>query len=381
MKIARLLIPLCLLAVCVSFGWLSLPAQADGGAPNLAYVAGGGRGVSVIDIAQRAVTSNIAIDGDPHMLYLTIDGRFLFVAQPALGQVLMLSTKTQQAICTARVPGQPSVMSYDTATNTIFVAANNVSGVTQIDATTCKILHTIATPSPVNGIAIANTASPSDSGDQLWIATTTTLLVFDTSSLKQLANVAIKGEPQNLVVPQGTNVYVSTRSGDIDAVDISTFQVTTLLSGGGSFGTMDYDAVTGEIYVPDQQRQQLDVLTPPSPGAALPHEPSHVYHLSAAPQAVAITSDGQLGFVALNNGDVVMIDIPGQQIAQTIHVGGTPRFIITGLYPPGIATTPQQAALANVITTVIAVALVLLAVLVPLWFILRSRKKRRQRAA
>jgi hypothetical protein len=298
-----------------------------------------------------------------------------------LGQVTMLSTKTQKAICTARVPGQPSVMSYDTATNTIFVGANNVTGVTQIDATTCKILHTLSTPSPVNGVAIANTASPTDSGDQLWVATATTLLVFDTSSFKQLANIAIKGEPENLVVPQGTNVYVSTRSGDIDAVDISSFQATKLLSGGGSFGTMDYDAVTGEIYVPDQLHKQLDVLTPPSPGSAIPPEPGHVYHLSAVPQAVAVTSDGQLAFVALNNGDVVMIDVPGQQIAQTIHVGGTPRFIITGLYPPGIATTPQQAALANVITTVIAVALVLLAVLVPLWFILWNRKKRRTRAA
>ena len=381
MKIVRLIIPLCLFAACALFGLSPLPAQADGGAPNLAYVAGGGHGVSVIDIAQRAVTGNFSIGGDPHMLYLTIDGRFLFVTQPTLGLVTMLSTKTEKAICTARVPGQPSVMAYDAATNTIFVAANNVTGVTQIDATTCKILHTLATASPVNGVAIANTASPTDSGDQLWVATATTLLVFDTSSLKQIANVAIKGEPQNLVVPQGTNVYVSTRSGAIDAVDISSFQATTLLSGGGTLGTMDYDAVTGEIYVPDQQRRQLDVLTPPSPGSALPHEPSHVYHLSAAPQAVAITSDGQLGFVALSSGDVVMIDIPGQQIAQTIHVGGTPRFIITGLYPPGIATTPQQAALANVITTVIAIALVLLAVLVPLWFILRSRKKRRKRAA
>jgi len=175
MKVVRLFTPLCLLAACAIFVLLPLPAQADGGAPNLAYVAGGGHGVSVIDIAQRAVTGNFSISGDPHMLYLTIDGRFLFVTQSASGQVTMLSAKTGQTVCFARVPGQPSRLAYDPATNTVFVAANDVTGVTQIDASTCKVLHTIATSSPVNGIAIANTASPTDSGDQLWVATAAAL--------------------------------------------------------------------------------------------------------------------------------------------------------------------------------------------------------------
>ena len=82
---------------------------------------------------------------------------------------------------------------------------------------------------------------------------------------------------------------------------------------------MDYDAVTGEVYVPDQQNQQLDVLTLWTPGTvSIPHEPNRIVHLNSSPQAVAITSDGQLGFVALAGGKVAMLDVPGRKITNTI---------------------------------------------------------------
>jgi hypothetical protein len=42
-----------------------------------------------------------------------------------------------------------------------------------------------------------------------------------------------------------------------------------------------------------------------------------------------------------------MLDIPGRQLVTTFHVGGNPRFIITGLNPPVIGTTPQQANLVS----------------------------------
>ena len=127
---------------------------------------------------------------------------------------------------------------------------------------------------------------------------------------------------------------------------------------------MDYDAVIGEIYAPDEQNQQIDVLTPLSPGTQpIPHEPNRVIHLNGAPQSVAITSDGQLGFVALSGGKVVMLDVPGRQIANTIDVGGTPHFIITGLYPPLLGSTPQEATTWRIIINIAAgvVLLVLIA--------------------
>jgi hypothetical protein len=130
---------------------------------------------------------------------------------------------------------------------------------------------------------------------------------------------------------------------------------------------MDYDAVTGEVYVPDRQNDRLDVLAPlTSASSPLPHEPAHVYKLDAAPQSIAITSDGQLGFTALSGGMIAMIDVPGQDIIRTASVGGNPHFIITGLYPPLVGTTPQSASTWGTVINVLAYAFVLVLIVVPI---------------
>ncbi|HEX4715635.1 MAG TPA: hypothetical protein VH164_11995, partial [Ktedonobacteraceae bacterium] len=77
------------------------------------------------------------------------------------------------------------------------------------------------------------------------------------------------------------------------------------------------------------------ILTPITAGVAVtPHEPVRILHLSDPPLSIAITNDGQLGFAALSNGRVDMLDLPGRSIVTSIAVGGTPHFVITGLYPP-----------------------------------------------
>lgn len=98
---------------------------------------------------------------------------------------------------------------------------------------------------------------------------------------------------------------------------------------------MDYDAYTDQVYVPDRRNKQVDVLAPIITSTALfPREPDRTIRVGAAPQSVAITSDGQFGFIALAGGNVAMLDVPGREIINTIFVGGSPQFIITGLYPP-----------------------------------------------
>jgi hypothetical protein len=138
---------------------------------------------------------------------------------------------------------------------------------------------------------------------------------------------------------------------------------------------MDYDAVTGEVYTPDEQNQQIDVLTPLAPGTdPAPHEPNRIIHLQGAPQSVAITSDGQLGFVALSGGKVAMIDVPGRQIVNTIDVGGTPHFIITGLYPPLLGTTPQEASTWTNVLRIAGFVLILVFILGSTLLIRRNRR-------
>ena len=351
-------------------------AHADGGAPNLAYVAGGPKGISTIDISQQQVTGTISVAGDPHTLVLSLDGRFLYVAQPTLNRVTMLAAKTGETICTANIPGQPSLLAFDPTPNAnmLYAAGNGDASVSAIDPTNCKITRTFKTAGPVYGLALAVVATGGH-GDQLWVADTNSLTFFDTTSGQQLGNIPIPGGPQYVSIPQGTTVYVTTHHGSVDGIDLNTHRVTTLITS-GTFGPMDYDAVTGEIYVPNLKNDQIDVLNPLSFGTKTPPEPNRTYKFAVAPQSVAITSDGQLGFIALSDGNVAMLDVPGRQIVTTIHVGGNPDFIITGLYPPAIGTTPQQASIVGTVASVIAYVLLIALLLVP--FLIFTRINRAQ---
>ncbi len=372
-----------LLLLFVAFGslltLLLLPetAHADGGAPNLAYVAGGKGGVSIVDIAKQQVTGTLHVASAPAEVQLSLDGRFLCVTQPQLGQLVVLSAKTGQTVCSVHVPGHPTLLSLDSNFNTIFVAAPDSATITGVDMNTCHVKLTIQADGLVSGMAVATVSSnvSGNTGDQLWVAAKT-VSIFDTLKGTKLTSIALPDQPQYVTIPVGTTVYVTTHDGKIDAIDLSSHHVVTLLSG-GTYGPMDFDENTGEVYVPDMQHDQLVVLTPVNAGYTLPPEPNRTIHFNAEPQSVAITSDGQWGFVALNNGSVAMLDIPGRQIAKTIEVGGTPRFIITGLYPPIIGTTPQQASVFGTLANIGAYFFLGLVILVPLLLLTRYSLRKR----
>ncbi|HJT56461.1 MAG TPA: hypothetical protein VJ761_08200 [Ktedonobacteraceae bacterium] len=358
-------------------------AYADGGAPNLAYVAGTAQGISVIDIGQQKVTNTFAISGEPHMVYLSLDGRFLYVAQPESGRVTLLAAKTGQTVCSANVPGQPTLLAFDAGINILYAAGNQANTITEIDPTNCSIKKTLTTSGNVYGMSVAVVGSgvSGGNGNQLWVATTKTVNVYTNSG--QIASIPIPGGPQYVTIPAGEFVYVTTRGGSVYAIDLASRQPLPPLLTGGQFGPMDYDAITGEVYVPDMQHKLIDVLSPITPGTTVPqHEPDHTIALGVAPQSIAITSDGQLGFIALQGGNVAMLDIPGKQIFNTIHVGGNPQFIITGLYPPAIGNgSPQQAAQLTTVINIVAYVLVIALFIVPLLLLRRYSRSGKQKKA
>src|SRR6266849_5215862 len=101
-----------------------LRVHADGGAPNLAYVSGTPSGVSVIDVLQGKVTKVISVAGDPHTILFSLDGRFLYVTQPHLGQVAVLFAETGEPFCKARLPGDPALLALDQYSNTLYAAGS-----------------------------------------------------------------------------------------------------------------------------------------------------------------------------------------------------------------------------------------------------------------
>ncbi len=328
----------CSLSLLLLFVGVFAPfIYADGGAPQLAYVAGTTQGIGIIDIAQRRVTGTIALAGHPRTVLLSPDGSMLYVSQPSLGQIAVINTKTEKIRCMVSLPGQPSLLALSLDATVLYAAGPGDTSVRAIDPATCSIKRTFGAHQPVYGLAVAASTAPDatpSTPNQLWVTGTTSLTVFEVTG-NLLGSVPIAGEPQNISIPGGFTAYVTTRQGTVVAVDLNTRKVIGTLLSGGQFGSMDYNAVTGEVYVPDEQHNRLDVLAPVTVGtASMPHEPARSISLDGSPQSVAITNDGQLGFVALSNGQVVMLDIPGRSTVASIAVGGSPHFIITGLYPP-----------------------------------------------
>ncbi len=355
---------------------LPMVAHADGGAPNLAYVAGSDAGISVIDISQQKVSRTITLDSRPHTVLLSLDGSFLYVTEPMQGLFAVLAANTGNEICHVSVPGQSSLLAIDNGSNTLFTAGSGAASVTAINPTNCQIKHTFQTSGPVYGIAIAAVGSSlsGDTGNQLWVSAGNALATFDDITGKIIDSTVIPGDPRYITIPPGATIYVTTQNGTVQAIDLTTRKVSQLVTG-GHYGPMDFNENTGEIFVPDQAHNQLVVLTPVNAGFALPHEPNRVIGLASQPASIAITSDGQLGFAALTNGNVVMLDIPGRNASvATFKVGGSPQFIITGLYPPAI---PQDSTLSQILN-IGAYVLVVALIIVPL-FLLRRYTKARSR--
>lgn len=357
-------------------------AYADGGAPNLAYVAGTQQGIGIIDVAQRKVARQFSIGGDPSMILLSFDGRLLYVTQPALGRVTALAAKTGQTICSATYPGHPALLALSSDGTVVYAAGLNETTILALDAQTCAVQRSIQASEPVFWLAVAGITTTSGFQTQLWVAEVSVVSILDQQG-QVLDRVPIPGGPRFLCLPGNLTAYVATRQGSVVAVDMLTHQVFASVLKGGSFGSMDFDAVTGEIFVPDQQHNQVDVLSPVLNGAGLlPPEPERVIPVGSSPRAIAVTNDGAFGFVALSGGKVDMLDIPGRQLLATIAVGGEPRFIITGPFPPQGVPVPQSpqspqpvvSPQAIILPVSLAAALLLGALLIVFLFIRRRNR-------
>lgn len=362
---------------CIALsGWFSIPAYADGGAPNLAYVSGAANGISVIDVGKGKVTRTIALAGNPAMILLSPDGRWLYTTQPALGQVSVLIAKTGQALCTAHLPGHPSALALSLDAALLYAGGDGAASVAAINPATCRVQHTYHTDGAVYGLWVTAIGTIGATSGQLWVTGPTSLSIFDING-PLIKTIPIAGGPQHICIPSGVTAYVTTRQGTVDAIDIQTWTVRQMLAG-GQYGSMDYDGLSLEVYVPDTLHGVIDILAPPpSSNASLPAEPERILHTQAPPVSVAVTNDGLFGFVALQGGKVTVFDLIDHNPVYTLSVGGTPHFIITGLYPPAVTIPPatpssQQAAapgntLLIAVLAILSAACILALFLVLLW--------------
>jgi YVTN family beta-propeller protein len=357
-----------------------LAAHADGGAPNLAYVVGGGAGhgdLVIIDIAQRRVTGRVHIGGDPHGVALSLDNRFAYVAQTASNDIAVIDAQAKQVAATIPTGRAPDALAIDfTVTGDMFVANRDSNTVSMLDLIDRRSVATIPVGTHPTGVSVAapgsGTSDPNDA--EIYVANTDSdsVSVISAHSKRVIATIPVPGGPISVLVPQSAQssgvAYVGTRSGSIVAVGLADHRVLgkLLQMQSSASGQMDYNALTGEVYVPDAAGGVVDVLRPASAGGSgvaptLPAEPARTIAVEGGPSAAAITFDGAYGFLsAAGAGQVTMYDVAAHRALATISVGGAPIGIITGSYPPVLN---QQAANVAGILAYICIGAVLLGAL------------------
>jgi YVTN family beta-propeller protein len=143
-------------------------ARADGGAPNLVYVAQGGGGLVVIDIAKRQVVGRMAVGGAPSAVLLSYDSRFVYVAQRATGRVAIVNARTQQVEAELPVGASPQAMVLGLP-NLLYVANSGGNSVTVLDPDARRTLATIAV-----GMHPASRRPTSTTRNSTWPIQTTT---------------------------------------------------------------------------------------------------------------------------------------------------------------------------------------------------------------
>ncbi len=261
--------------------------------------------------------------------------------------------------------------------NLLYVADSGGSSVTVVDPGAQQVRATIPVGLHPAGIAVAlpgtGIAETEPDDAEVYVANSgsDTVSVISTKRRQVIATIPAPGGPFGITIPQtGGVAYVSTRAGTVLALSLATHQLAgvVLRTSAGPLGTMDYDAVTGQVYVPDPSANAVDVLAPVAATtsgtlAALPTEPARVLHIAGTPVAVAITFEGSYGFVAQRtSGSVTLLDAATHQIQATISVGGAPQAIVTGPYPPSVSS--QAAFLFNVLFGVAIVVFMIIALIV-----------------
>lgn len=340
---------LLLAAMAVAAALAAHPAQADGGAPNVAYVVGAGANgdaLAIVDVGQRQQTGTITIGKSAQSVVLSSDFRYAYVTLRDAGQLAIVDL--QQRVVVARLATGKLPMGMTIAfapAATLYIANSGSDSVSVIAPDTQQTLATIPVGHAPTGVALAGPGSGiTETNDtELYVTNSgsDTVSVISTQQRRVIATIPVPGGPRAVVVPASGGVgYVATLAGTIEAVSLASHTLlgTVLRQPSAQFGWMDYDAITGQIFAPEGPTNQVAILRPVSAGYGQfqdPQEPARTLALSGTPAAVAITFDGAFGFATLTaTGQVAMFDATNEQVLKTITVGGAPRAVVSGSYPP-----------------------------------------------
>ncbi|HKV83521.1 MAG TPA: hypothetical protein VJN88_03135, partial [Ktedonobacterales bacterium] len=140
------------------------PALADGGAPNLAYVAGGGANGSdldVIDMSKLNVSWHTTLDSAPYSVLLSADSHELFATEPAANRLIFVGARDHHVDTSLALGARPTAMALDLASspNQLYVTEQGSNAVAVVDTSKRHVVATIPVGSQPSGLAVAGASS------------------------------------------------------------------------------------------------------------------------------------------------------------------------------------------------------------------------------
>ncbi|HLY32534.1 MAG TPA: YncE family protein [Ktedonobacterales bacterium] len=379
-----LLVGLLSLATGGLLAIVSLPtaptvAQADGGAPNLAYVAGAGangQNLAIIDIAQRHETGHITLGGSPVGVVLSVDSRFAFVTERAANRLAIVDTRAKQVAATLPLGRAPTALAVDPSQSILYAVETGSNALAIIDTNARRVVATIPVGVKPTGVAVAaaNSGIQNTADEEIYVANSgsNNVSVIGANERRVIATIPTPASPLAVSIPtMGGVAYVTTRAGSVLAISLSAHRLlgTIWQTPDDQLGVMDYDAATGQVYVPDATTGQVALLTPAADSGqgafTPPTEPARLLPFGGGPAAIAITFEGSFGFVAERAvGKVAIFDATTRHILGIASVGGAPTALVTGAYPPPLssqATVLVDVAVIGAIVVIMVAAILSLA--------------------
>lgn len=257
-------------------------------------VGGGARAVLAFAPAPWHMTERRNLGTEPEALLLDRRQRTLFVATGgpgAPGQLLVLDAGSFAVQRSAATPPQPTALTLDPDGTRLLLASAGNSSVSQFTLDLHRQWETRLTAPPRQLLRLPY-------GHKAFALCGDLVAVLDTDTGALLTYLQVGPNAQQLVLkPDGGELYATSASGTVSAIDTGTNEVVAAMAGGLGAGAMAVAADGLSLYIGNAQAGTVSVLSLDNRSTVA------VVRVGEGPANLELSVDGRLLFVADHGSD------------------------------------------------------------------------------
>ncbi len=277
-----------------------------------------GRNLSVFDPTSGKVVGTVQIPDTPSMLAYDSTTQTVFVG--ITGNVTVVSTKSNADIATFTVTRNPAGLAYDPVNRYVYISDYNYNNVSVVNATTYRVVG-----SALLGSSPYNMAYDTSNHD-LYVTDllSSQLIVVRGGDNRVIGTVPLGTTPYGIVYdPLTQDLYVTDYyAGNVSIVNGTTNRVVGYLPAGTNPWAIAYDGANHDLYVTNPGSDNITVLNPAT------HSVVTSLQLSTPPGAIAFDPYSSTLFVGeYNLGNVSVYNAVTNAFLRNSTTGSEPYTI------------------------------------------------------